>query len=207
MPKVMLQYLTMRRQQVLDAAGACFARNGFHQTTMQDICGEAELSPGAVYRYFRGKEEIIEAIGEEARQRNLELIEAAKREAAEHEGDTLQIFAGLARAFFFTTIDEEHCSLDIELHAEARRSPHIQETLRRGSEAVRTAMAALIRGAQGNGEVNPNLDPEAVARILMSMHQGFILQKQHDPELDVQTYVDAALAMVGGSFWRGRQTA
>jgi AcrR family transcriptional regulator len=59
MPKVLPEYLELRRQQILDAAAACFSRRGFHQTTMHDICGEAELSPGAVYRYFSSKEEII----------------------------------------------------------------------------------------------------------------------------------------------------
>src|SRR5688500_17498902 len=111
MPKVMPQYLEMRRQQVVDAARACFARTGFHQTTMQDICGEAELSPGAVYRYFRSKEEIIEAIGEESRQRNIELINAAKAMALEHEENTFQIFNGLAKSFFLGEFDEEFCSL------------------------------------------------------------------------------------------------
>ena len=61
MPKVLPQYLETRRQQIIDAAAACFARSGFHRTTMQDICNEAELSPGAVYRYFQSKEDIIQA--------------------------------------------------------------------------------------------------------------------------------------------------
>ena len=47
MPKVLPEYLELRRQQILDAAAACFSRRGFHQTTMQDICTEAGLSPGA----------------------------------------------------------------------------------------------------------------------------------------------------------------
>ncbi|MGE0685263.1 MAG: TetR/AcrR family transcriptional regulator, partial [Dehalococcoidia bacterium] len=45
MPKVLPEYLELRRQQILDAAAACFTRAGFHQTTMQDICAESDLSP------------------------------------------------------------------------------------------------------------------------------------------------------------------
>ena len=76
MPKVTEAHLESRRQQVLDAAFACFARNGFHQTTMQDICREAQLSPGAVYRYFASKEEIIAATCLECQEQNLQHIEA-----------------------------------------------------------------------------------------------------------------------------------
>lgn len=56
MPKVSDAHLEARREQILDAAEACFSREGFHQTSMQDICREAELSPGAVYRHFSSKE-------------------------------------------------------------------------------------------------------------------------------------------------------
>src|SRR5206468_4377917 len=62
MPRVSEAYLAARRHQILDAALTCFRRNGFHTTSMQDVINEAGLSVGAVYRYFRSKEDIIAAI-------------------------------------------------------------------------------------------------------------------------------------------------
>src|SRR3954471_9400824 len=56
-----------RRDEILVAAQSCFARSGFHQTSMADICAEAGMSPGNLYRYFRSKEEIIAAICERDR--------------------------------------------------------------------------------------------------------------------------------------------
>ena len=61
MPKVTQAHIDARRKQIIEAAQACFSRQGFHQTSIQDICKEAELSPGAVYRYFPGKVQIIAA--------------------------------------------------------------------------------------------------------------------------------------------------
>jgi hypothetical protein len=46
MPKVTEAHLEARRRQIVDAAAACFSQRGFHQTTMQDICKQAALSPG-----------------------------------------------------------------------------------------------------------------------------------------------------------------
>jgi AcrR family transcriptional regulator len=60
-PKLSDDYREARRRQVLDAAVVCFARTGFHRTSMQDIVAESGLSPGAIYRYFTGKEEIVDA--------------------------------------------------------------------------------------------------------------------------------------------------
>ena len=48
-----------RREQILDAAEACFVRNGFHRTTMSDLAREAAMSPGNFYRYFASKEYIV----------------------------------------------------------------------------------------------------------------------------------------------------
>ena len=58
---------TRRRREILDAALFCFRRRGFHQATMQEICAEAGLSPGALYRYFNSKADIIAAIAEDER--------------------------------------------------------------------------------------------------------------------------------------------
>ncbi len=62
MPKVTEEHVEARRRQILSAALCCFAREGFHRTTMQDIFGESDLIPGAVYSYFKGKDELIAAI-------------------------------------------------------------------------------------------------------------------------------------------------
>src|SRR3712207_5538086 len=65
MPRVSEHHLAARRQQIVDAARVCFARNGFHTTSMQDVIREAKLSVGAVYRYFDSKEALIEAVAEQ----------------------------------------------------------------------------------------------------------------------------------------------
>src|ERR1700685_4704206 len=65
-PRITQEHLDARRRQILDAARRRFIKNGFHATSMQDVLTEADLSAGAVYRYFRGKEDIIAAIADEA---------------------------------------------------------------------------------------------------------------------------------------------
>ena len=78
MPKVSGAHIAARRQQILDAARACFARQGFHQTSIQDICKEAGLSPGAVYRYFPSKDHIIAATSSGCQEGIMEMIQVAK---------------------------------------------------------------------------------------------------------------------------------
>ena len=148
MPKVTEAHLEARHQQILDAASACFARQGFHQTTMQDICREADLSPGAVYRYFAGKEDIIGAVCQDCQQQNLAVIGAATGQS----DDTFEVLDQLADSSF-TKLDEpealEHMYLIIQLWAESLRSPQIMEMSRRaGPDLWRTALAQLMQQAK-----------------------------------------------------------
>jgi TetR/AcrR family transcriptional repressor of uid operon len=195
MPKVTEAHLQARRQQILDAATEGFAEKGFHQTTMHDICQLAELSPGAVYRYFSSKEEIIEAMVEQRRQQGIELMKAAGERR-----DTVQALEELARMFFAKLEDPKGCALDIALWSEAASNPAVRERLRDYSRSVRSAFADIVSGLQKQGVVNPDLDPEAVAEVHISFFEGLIVQRAIDPELDVWKYLEAVRAITNGQF-------
>jgi len=62
MPRLTDEQQNERRSQILQAAGRCFTRDGFHRTSMQRICKEAGMSPGALYLYFESKEALIAAM-------------------------------------------------------------------------------------------------------------------------------------------------
>src|SRR3954453_3602636 len=69
--------LVDRREQILEAAMVCFAKRGFHQTSMHDISSEAGISVGLIYRYFKNKEEGIAALATEHKKDIADLLERA----------------------------------------------------------------------------------------------------------------------------------
>ena len=201
MPKVLPEYREQRRQQILEGAAACFARTGFHQTTMQAICDETGLSPGAVYRYFRSKEEIIEAMCQRGQAENRAILAAAFE-----RGDTLSILEDLIQTYFITlgtgeSSVEDSC-LNVELISEAPHNEYVRESLQRSNDEVRSLFAQhIVLPAQARSEINPELDPDAVARVLIAVYHGFITQKVVDNGLDVLSYADVLRSLFGGSFW------
>jgi AcrR family transcriptional regulator len=58
----------MRREQILDAAKRLFYAKGYTAATVEDIAQEAELSPAAIYLYFKNKDDIYVSL-------NLQLLE------------------------------------------------------------------------------------------------------------------------------------
>ena len=201
MPKVLPEYLEQRRQQILDAAAACFSRHGFHRTTMKDICEETALSPGAVYRYFRGKDQIIEAMCERGYLEDVEKIRGSME-----LGETLEVFDELIR-LFFVPVPSEYCALNLELTAESRRNEYIREFRQRGAREVRAQLAEIVRRAQTRSDVDPSLDAEAVGRVMAALYQGLLIQQLIEPEMDIRRYADVARALFSGRFWQGGQSA
>src|SRR5215831_19269958 len=61
MPRITEEHREARREQILDAARACMLEHGLEAVSMEMIIARSGLSTGAVYRYFKGKDEIIEA--------------------------------------------------------------------------------------------------------------------------------------------------
>src|SRR5918994_6411965 len=92
MRRASAQLQSDRREEILNAAQACFSRAGFHQTSMQAICAEAGMSPGNLYRYFPSKEAIIAGIAERDR-----ADVGAQLASAQFTEDFFATFAALAR--------------------------------------------------------------------------------------------------------------
>ena len=159
-----------RRRQILDAALVCFGRRGFHQATMQEICAEAGLSPGALYRYFPSKADLIFAIADEDRRTLLEPLQ---------DGTTgLGFFERLRRvaAVWLERIAKKDRALVAEILAEAVRDEAFGRKLAGMDAPVRLVIADLIREGQAGGAVDPSLDVDQAVRLVMAAMDGMALR-------------------------------
>lgn len=195
MPKVSDEYRAARREQILDAAAACCAREGFHRTTMQDIVREAQLSPGAVYGYFTSKDEIIEAIAAERHAREAALLNDVRGLPA------AQALRNLARSFFGALArpqEQRQRRVGVQIWAEALRDPRVLRVVRRGIDEPIRVLVEVLREAQQRGEVSANLDPESAARAVIAVFHGFVLQQCWDPRVKVAPYLTTVEAIIDG---------
>ena len=66
MPTAKRQKKPPRRETIIEAASALFARNGYDGTSMRDIAAESGILAGSLYYYFASKEEMFAAVHEQA---------------------------------------------------------------------------------------------------------------------------------------------
>jgi AcrR family transcriptional regulator len=187
MVKLTEQHRLARRRQITEAAIVCFAREGFHRTTMADIVRESGLSPGAIYHYFASKEDVIEAIAAERHDREATL----NREALAHP-DPLQALRMLIRTYGSWLADPDERlrrRVGIQVWAEALRSEKVHSLVLRGTDAARQTVSQLLDRALAEGRLVPGTQPEALARVFVALFQGFILQLSWDEDADLVRYV------------------
>ena len=207
MPKVSEAHIAARSQQILGAARACFARQGFHQTSIQDICKEAKLSPGAVYRYFPSKEHIIAATCLECQEGIIEMITSAKSQGISPL-QTVNIIIEHGLEMLHSDSFQEFGMMNVQVWSEAMRSDEVKEALLTATfNTLGQAIADLVQEAQESGEIDSKLTPQAVACTIMGMFHGLVLHKSLDSKLDIGACGEAMRAMFKGIFGTSAEAA
>jgi TetR/AcrR family transcriptional regulator, transcriptional repressor of aconitase len=194
-PRVDDGYLAARRRQIMDAAIACFARDGFHRTTMQDIVAETGLSAGAIYRYFPAKEDIVAAIAAEHHAREAAVLDGATE--ATDAGDLLRDLARVSLGRLADPAEQRWRRVTIQLWGEALRDERVMRIVRSGLDEPIEIIAGLLRRGQQDGSVPAGIDPDSAARVCAAIFQGLVLQQAWDPRLDIDGYIDAVIALIG----------
>ena len=199
MPKVTEEHLESRRGQIMAAAIACFSEKGYHKTSMRDICKQAQLSAGAVYHYFKSKDEIIEAVAEMGQEMNQQVFESAKN-STDNINTRVEKNLDNYRDFLKQPMGQQCNRADIMFAAEALVNPHLETLGTRSYESIMSHLLELAEEWQKSGEINRALDSEAVAKVMFAVVQGLQLQTVIDPDMDIDTYFDVLKALFFGEF-------
>jgi TetR/AcrR family transcriptional regulator, repressor for uid operon len=185
-----------RRAEILAAAQRCFVRSGFHGASMQDICAEAGMSPGNLYRYFPSKEALIAGIAERDR------AEVGQHFAqADLSHGLFNVLEAMAR-HYFTKWPMERVLLCTEVMSESRRNSEIARISASFDADVRTWLKDLLRAAAGRGDIPRDLDFDSVITMLMIITDGLwwrrALEPDFDPEAMVPIFMDVVRHMLRG---------
>jgi TetR/AcrR family fatty acid metabolism transcriptional regulator len=153
--------VTDKRAAILRAAIKVFARNGYFNSKVSDVAGEARIADGTVYLYFKSKDEILHSIFDQAM---AEFIEEGKRELAliAEPADRLRRIAELHLKRLSADRD-----MAIVFQVELRGSTkHMREFSAAGFGDYLDIIRKTITDGQAAGDFRTDIKPIVAAKIL-----------------------------------------
>jgi AcrR family transcriptional regulator len=167
-----------RKNQILDAAMAVFARQGFHEARMDDIVLESGLSKGTLYWYFKSKEEIITAVSQKLFATDIELVEGlltADGTVSERLQQLMRVrIQGLQEM-------SDVVAILVEFYAAALHQDGVRQFIKAYFQNFHDLLVALIQQGIERGEFRP-VDSLAAATALDAVFEGLIVRWLIDPQ-------------------------
>jgi AcrR family transcriptional regulator len=184
----------VREQQMLDAAVQMFSANGYHETSMDAIAAQADISKPMLYLYYGSKEELFSACLSRELSRFVEAIRA--------DIDLKQSPHELLRRTILSVlhyIDANRASW-IVLYSQATSSQVFANTIREGREKIIDLVARLLETGTRNPE--PNNDFHMMAVALVGAGEAVATRVSVG-----DTDVEEAAELLINLFWRGLKGA
>lgn len=168
-----------QRERILDAAQKCFVERGFHGASMATIAETAGMSAGLIYRYFAGKNEIIQAIVQH--QLELFLDDIKLNRQVDLTSEMIGSFGNSCRR----GPRGINPALLLEMSAEATRTPAIAAALDAFDTVLRKALSQWLVERPENGGLGLPADlAPSRALMLQLLFEGLKVRETREPELD-----------------------
>jgi AcrR family transcriptional regulator len=169
----------MKREEILRTAASLFADKGFHSTGMRDICSAVDLSPGALYRYFASKEDIISAIINRDREQTRKWFSEVPPNMGLIEAITLVL-----RSAIQSMESQDYLPVWIESQAEASRSEQVRQVVFSHTLEAESKLVCLLEAAQKKRGIAKDVDPKAAAQWILATFDGLMVRRSIEPGFD-----------------------
>jgi TetR/AcrR family transcriptional regulator, repressor for uid operon len=194
MPKITADDHQRRQKEILRRCVDCFARKGFHQTSMRELSSELGMSLGGLYTYFKSKEDIIKAFIDRDRAVAKLMFSAVTPEMTFWEG--IERMAVINNRAMAEAGSKKTCAVWMQINAEAAINPKVRKLVTAHYRYAIAQLSALIRAGQERGEILVDVDPSALASNLISFSDGLNLWQMLSPGTNADKHVDLFLRML-----------
>ncbi len=171
-----------RRNRIMDAAMRVFARLGVHRARMEDVAQEAHVSKGALYWYFRSKDELLRAILARMFEPDLRLMEEMVQQQDLPVVERLEVLARKA----LDSLPQVRLTqaLLYEFYALAARKGPLRDLIRDYYQRYFQLLTELLRQGVERGELRIQ-NPQRAAMALLAQFEGLFLISVLLPSMDL----------------------
>jgi len=200
MPRISEERRDARRGQIIDAARACVLEHGLEAVSMEMIIARSGLSTGAVYRYFKSKDDLIRAAITTA---TSEIGAAAAPVLADPKPalpsqllrELLTAWVGYSRSGVGAAAGLDRMPVALHGWSYAQTDPEARATLQANLRGFRERCVPLVKQWQTDGLIAAGVEPDAVAQLILSICLGFVAQRALTGDVEVQAHADALAAL------------
>lgn len=178
MPRLAKATRAARRSQIIAAAVRCFARAGYHATTMADVAGQAGVSKGTPYLYFPSKEALFIALHDEWDCGLADRVEATVGALGEPgRRSPRRVLHAVAAAVGDHVVDQpETCRVLMEANTLAGYYPAIAGSVQAAQARSHRRLRDLFAEGVAAGEWPAGTDPDLAARLFIAVLDGLMAQ-------------------------------
>ncbi len=181
----------IRRQQILESAIRCISRQGYHQTTMDDIASEAGLSKGALYWYFKSKDEILTAMCRQQCDEHLQILS----HFADQKMSIKELALKTGDKILESLIDEpDQCKMSFEFWALTDENEQVRRSQYEVHKIWQETVSNLIKSGIKKGEIKPNVNVKELSIALLAIFDGIIIAYSIDKTLNVKKIWQTAMS-------------
>lgn len=173
-PKVSEEYKQDKKTEIIHAARTVFGEKGYYSTTMDDLVRASGMSKGAIYHYFKSKEEVYDHM--------------LQQQADEAIHKLKNIFSTLD-----TTIEKVNVLFDMYTSDEWLKEPKLnnvrnqlehwisgsraddRKKYENHSELLYDFLNTILQDGQNNGEISKEIITSHAAKIFWGMIDGILL--------------------------------
>ena len=192
----LIQNSTLReqkRQEVANAAFDLFLRDGFHRTTTRDIARQAGMSNGAIFSYFKDKEELLFFIisheQERAERHLVEQLHTASEAAAQTHADPEDVFCEVLTTFI-RGVDRMRRFILLAYQETKSLNPETRRALIEREQRIQAALGKVIQYGVERGCFAPEAVELKAHNLMVLIHAWAVRHWAFVGKLDsVEDYI------------------
>ncbi len=176
---------------ILEAAAQCFAKEGFHATSIAQICQQAQISTGGLFHYFDSKNSIIQALIKREQLKTQRYFAILNRIE-----DPIAALRGFLSVIMIIAADDIYAPLSLEIKAESNRNPEIASLIIEFDAMIRHDLTKLLAKAQMLKLIDANLAPAQAASWIMALLDGVFCRLSMEPAFEPRAQQQMLLHIV-----------
>jgi len=202
-PKMPQEHRDFRRQQILNAAWECFADKGYQETTIRVIAERMNLSTGIIYSYFKGKDDLLEAIHACSIDNKKKVAEKIRQKDTAREAIN-ELFSQFFKSYPMKDL-KKGVQADIRFWSEAVKRKNFKKLFISQYKYMQKIITQSIQEGVKSGEFKSEFDIQCYVSFISALFLGLEVQLALIDKTATVSYFEDIRKILLSNVWQDKK--